>query len=134
MGAALTVFSENGNRTAIGKCLRSKPTAFVGLILYSLYLWHWPLLVFAKRCNVFGLTTQDKIAVVGVSFLAAVLSWRFVEMPFCRRGTIKRQILFTAMAIVMTCAVALGLFGYSSHGWPSRALVPQGQQIQILVF
>jgi peptidoglycan/LPS O-acetylase OafA/YrhL len=56
---------------------------FVGLISYSLYLWHWPIIVFFTQYK--GqeqITPWDRWLIVAASLLAAAASWRFVEQPF----------------------------------------------------
>ena len=68
--------------------LSIRPIVFVGLISYSLYLWHWPLIVFQRTDALFfnelsGLTRTALIAaMIGIAFL----SWKFVEMPFRAKG------------------------------------------------
>jgi peptidoglycan/LPS O-acetylase OafA/YrhL len=59
-------------------------TAFVriGLISYPLYLWHWPLLVFFGIIKFAPLTLLDRGLVVGLSFVLAWLTYRFIEIPF----------------------------------------------------
>jgi peptidoglycan/LPS O-acetylase OafA/YrhL len=120
-GAALVIYSGNGCETTIGKVLGLRPLVFIGLISYSLYLWHWPLLVFAQVWNIDELTAGQKGVIVVLSFLLAVLSWRFVELPFRRpAGVVRRIPLFGGAAAAITCFTLFGLFGYFSDGWPSR--------------
>ncbi len=54
----------------------------IGLISYPLYLWHWPLLVFFGIIKFAPLTLLDRGLVVGLSFVLAWLTYRFIEIPF----------------------------------------------------
>jgi hypothetical protein len=128
-GAALIIYSGSNGGTTICKLLSAAPLVFVGLISYSLYLWHWPLLVFAQFTKINALTPWQTIAVIALSFLMAILSWRFVELPFRKRaGVLPQKPLFIATGFAMSCFVAFGLFGHFSRGWPDR-LPPNAVQI-----
>lgn len=73
----------------VTRLLSLKPFVFVGLISYSLYLWHWPLLVFARHW--FTQTQLSALAtalIFALSFVLAILSWRFIERPFRRPNTL----------------------------------------------
>jgi hypothetical protein len=60
---------------------------FIGLVSYSLYLWHWPALVFTRLYLNRELATVEAVGVLLAAFAASVLSWRFVEQPIrSRRG------------------------------------------------
>jgi peptidoglycan/LPS O-acetylase OafA/YrhL len=132
VGAALVIYSATSSETIVSRLLAIPPLVFVGLISYSLYLWHWPLLVFAKFAQVTALTSWQTAAVVGLSFVMAIFSWRFVELPFRRRdGVFRRKPLFASAAFAMSCLVAFGLSGHFSHGWPRR--IPQ-EALQIAAF
>jgi peptidoglycan/LPS O-acetylase OafA/YrhL len=95
LGAALVIYAgEDDGTTLAGKVLSLWPLAFVGLISYSLYLWHWPLLVFARYWTIVPLTVWQSAAIVTTSFILAAFSWRYIEQPFLRkRPAIPRRIL-----------------------------------------
>lgn len=67
-----------------GKFLRSRPMVFIGLISYSLYLWHWPLLALARMRQAGPLSLGLTIALCLAAVVLAWLSYRFVERPFRR--------------------------------------------------
>jgi peptidoglycan/LPS O-acetylase OafA/YrhL len=62
--------------------LASRPMVRIGLISYPLYLWHWPLLVFFAIIKFAPLTLLERGLIVGLSFVLAWLTYRFVEIPF----------------------------------------------------
>ena len=93
---------------------------FVGLISYSLYLWHWPLLVFGRYWNITPLTGSQTSVLLLASVVLAVLSWAYVEKPFRRKGhPIPRPIVLAAATTAMSVAVVFGLTTLS-RGLPSR--------------
>ncbi len=86
LGAAGILYAGlDGRATVAGRGLSLLPFHFVGLISYSLYLWHWPLIVFNKIY--FGEETSPAVVagVILASFVLATLSWRYVEGPFRKK-------------------------------------------------
>lgn len=79
-GAALLLWSGIQSGAWTCRFLTLKPMVFVGLISYSLYLWHWPLIALAKYSSAYhGIA----VAVVFAGSLAlGYLSWRWIERPF----------------------------------------------------
>ncbi len=121
LGAALVIYAGEDERTTFAaKALSLWPLVFVGLISYSLYLWHWPLLVFARYWTIVPLTAWQSAAIVTTSFILAVFSWRYIEQPFRRkRAAIPRRALLASAATAMGIAVAFGVVP-GSRGWPTR--------------
>jgi peptidoglycan/LPS O-acetylase OafA/YrhL len=125
LGTALILYSGRNTPTVTRILLGTRPLVFVGLISYSLYLWHWPLLVFARFWNIYELSGPGTAVVVGVSLLAAICSWRFVESPFRKRGGVfDRKALFLAASGGTALAMAFALYGHFTRGWPDR--IPAG--------
>ncbi len=122
-GAALVLYACGGKRDAVvGRILSSRGLVFVGLISYSLYLWHWPVFTFARLYLWRGLTRLDTLALIGLSVLLSVASWRFVEQRFRKRSvTPGRSSALLWAAGVIYAFTMLGVFGHSSGGWPSRS-------------
>lgn len=120
LGAALLIAAGTCGLTATSRLLESKPMVFIGLISYSLYLWHWPLIIIGREG--FEITTssvQSKLIILTASFLAATASWRFVERPF-RRPTVSRKAIFVGAGagamIISAAATALII----TDGLPTR--------------
>lgn len=124
LGAALIILAGESGDSLVGRALSLKPAVFVGLISYSLYLWHWPVIVFQNMgfLLVTGVSSRMiKIACLLVSLVLATLSWKFVELPF--RGKQKlfsRGGVFKFAAATATIVTAIGLTTLMSHGFPSR--------------
>ncbi len=121
VGAALIIYTGMAANTLVGRLLSLKPVVFVGLISYSLYLWHWVIIVFAKHYLGRPLVGLEKIAVIVAAFLAASFTWKFVENPFRGRNAIgtRAWIFSGAAAIAMVFAVFGGL-ARATDGFPSR--------------
>jgi hypothetical protein len=133
LGAALIIAAGETGSSAVGRLLAWRPVAFIGLISYSLYLWHWPIIVFQRAggmlLNRADLTLGAKAFVAAVSIAVAALSWKFVEQPF-RKGAFRpgRRSLFAinGMASLGLAALAVGIV--VAHGLPGR-FPPQAQRM-----
>ena len=78
-----------GAQTRVARMLGLSPFVGIGLISYSLYLWHWPVIVFAQYATDATLSGWGSVAAIAASVLLAVLSWRFVERPVPRSGAVR---------------------------------------------
>lgn len=120
LGAALVIHAGAGGQSLAGRMLSWRPIVLTGLVSYSLYLWHWPLLVFAELLALRELGTAEAIGVLLLSGLLATLAWRYVEQPFRRRGFLSRPRLFAGAGLAMASALAAGAFLHLTDGLPSR--------------
>lgn len=85
LGTALAIYA--GTAPISGLLLRNPITVGIGLISYSVYLLHWPLIVFYSYYKFSPLTDAEKFWLCALTLIGAVLMYRFVELPFrVRRG------------------------------------------------
>jgi peptidoglycan/LPS O-acetylase OafA/YrhL len=120
LGAALVLWSGMSAAPAATAVLRSAPAVGVGLISYSLYLWHWPALTFAREFTQRDLSPGETVAILALSAGLAVATWRFVEQPWRRRpvGRPGRALALTLSPLLVF--VALGGAIFAAHGLPMR--------------
>ncbi len=108
-------------QTIIGRLLSTKPLVAVGLVSYSAYLWHQPLLVFARHR---ALNEPSKFTYAILAFLSiplAYLSWRYVEKPFRTKGVFNRKSIFTYSIIGSGIFITIGLIGHLTNGFDGRS-------------
>jgi len=84
IGAALLISSGSRGNPFTKRVLSVAPLVGIGLISYSLYLWHWPIIVFTEYVLFRPLRTHEIVLVICATVAIAVLSWRYVERPFRR--------------------------------------------------
>jgi peptidoglycan/LPS O-acetylase OafA/YrhL len=120
-GTALVILACGGNATWTGRLLSVGWVRFIGLVSYSLYLWHWPLIVFWRFWRIAPPTAAETAGVVAASFAAATLSWWLVERPFRKRTLLARRgSLFAAGLAAMAVAVVAGVGTVRLGGLPGR--------------
>jgi peptidoglycan/LPS O-acetylase OafA/YrhL len=100
--ALIILFAGKGTRTA--RLLSIRPLVGVGLISYSLYLWHQPLFAFARVYSAHAPSQSVMLCLAALSLPLAFLSWRFVEEPFRRK---QGRLLPTAPAMLNASAAAI---------------------------
>ncbi|UWR39465.1 acyltransferase (plasmid) [Sulfitobacter sp. W074] len=107
--ALLFVGVKNEDQTRL---LTNRPARYVGNISYSLYLWHWPFLAFGLLAP-YSLWANPVVSICS-AFLAAILSYHFVEQPFQRVKTPQPKLWHFAGAFAsVLCVIALVAAGNS---------------------
>ena len=116
VGAALLLSA--GERSFLNRyLLGSRPMVWIGLISYPLYLWHWPLLSFARIDAQHPVQWRARIVLLAVSFLLAALTYLLVE----KRVRHRRHILVPGvLALVMALVAGQAFATYRANGFPSR--------------
>jgi peptidoglycan/LPS O-acetylase OafA/YrhL len=116
LGTAMLIGTRTStiNRVLLG----AKPMAAIGLVSYSWYLWHWPVLYFYRL-----FATPAGIVPIAALILGTLgcgyLSWRFVERPFRQRTVGRGQVLIRYAGLIGVIAAAGFLF-YKTNGWIGR--------------
>jgi hypothetical protein len=131
LGALLLIASGSHRQTAVARVLSTSPMVGIGLISYSLYLWHWPLLSFARYHFDRPLQWEEVAVILALTLAAAVITYRFVERPL-RRMTwfAPRRVVATGIA----CLAAFALAGFrmeKDRGWALN-LHPEIRQLDAI--
>ena len=126
LGAALLVRAGPGawiNR----RVLANPAMVFVGLISYPLYLWHWPLLTYARIVHGGEPPVAFRLGLLALSVLLAWLTYEAIEKPI-RFSRISRRAV-PALATAMSAMLALGVFAFQARLLPESAANPQLAEI-----
>lgn len=100
--------------------LSNRISVFIGLLSYSLYLWHQPVFAYLRIYSREQPGPFSFLVLLPIIFLASYLSWRFIETPFRNKTLIKRRGVFIFSAGFSFLFVALGLYLNNSYGMPLR--------------
>jgi peptidoglycan/LPS O-acetylase OafA/YrhL len=138
VGSALIIGSGESGTSLVYRALALRPVVFIGLISYSLYLWHWPIIIMVQFALLFtqtmvmpdwfvDLTSSGHLGryvilfEVAASFALATLSWRFVERPFrIGRLRLSGKPLFALTGAVMLITIAFSTSAIFAKGFEGR--------------
>ena len=108
------------------RLLAAAPLRFLGKISYSLYLWHWPLLVLPLMFLERALTGVEVVASVAAAIGVSWLSWRFVEQPFRYGDRSRRATSWSAIRVGVAGILSVALFTQGlAAALPSSAVAVQ---------
>lgn len=122
LGTALIIlFATEG--TFVHRVLSLRGFVGVGLISYSAYLWHQPILAFYKSVRL-DVSAAEIPALLAVVLVLAWLSWRFVERPFRNSSAIPAAQVFRLSAVGLTSLAAVGAVLTLEEGHEGRRTYP----------
>lgn len=106
-------------RNALNLILSFKPLVFVGLLSYSLYLWHYPIFSFIKLSSIDINSIHEYLILILFIFFVSIVSYYFVEQPFRNKRLISAKFLFIYLSsiiliIFLFCFHAIKNKGYST--------------------
>ena len=116
LGTAILIYQ---NDTIIHKMLKNKIFVYLGLISYSLYLYHWPVLIFYSWFNIVELEIFTKIYLIALSFILSAINYHTIEKIFKNGVKLSKYVnfaylFFFIIAISFTYQIIL------NKGYPNR--------------
>lgn len=103
LGTAAIISATTAPHFGPNAILSLRPMVWVGDLSYSLYLWHWPLIVFATFLLGGVLPAPAAVVVIAISILLAILSRRYVEEPWMRRAKVWRRPVRRSLQLGVAC-------------------------------
>ncbi len=107
-------------KTIIHNLLSLKFFVGIGLISYSAYLWHQPLLAFARHRLLEDVSDLILITLCLTSLVMGWLSWKFVEAPFRSRLIFSRNFVFRFTIVGFSIFSLIGIYAHLSNGFVNR--------------
>ena len=120
-GAMLVIFSGANGSNTLSRVLTNAPMQWMGAISYSLYLWHWPVIVFYKIVMGPILSFADSVVVLTISILLACASWYCLENGFRNKiNSLSSKSITTAAVIATLSLISFGGVFHFTQGLPDR--------------
>lgn len=116
LGAVLIIVFSGKNGIS-GRILTNKSVVYIGLISYSLYLWHYPIFVFARYILVNDLTNSNYLFLIFTSILLSAFSYRYIEQPFRNKNNYNRRFIFKFFLLLSIFFLIIGYVGDSTNGF-----------------
>jgi len=114
----------NDKKDLIIKFLSNRLMVGIGLISYSLYLWHHPILSFDKILNISNGDILIKICLIVLALILAICTYFFVEKPF------RQKKFYSTKKLIITLSISIFLF----LGILLNSLVPQKEKFPSMAF
>jgi len=118
----IIVFADS--KSFVGRILSHKILVFVGLISYSLYLWHHPLFAFLRLKSIGEPSAYLFTVAVSSTFILAFLTWKYVERPFRDKVRVTKASIFQSTVASIAIFFSVGLIGHFYKGFESRFDMP----------
>ena len=120
LGAAAIMHAGASGPSLAGRLLQWRPVVYIGLISYSLYLWHWPLIVLTRYAMGMESITPYIPALFAASLALGSLSYHFIEQPFRRGMRVTRRFVFSSSAMVASVLTLVSVVGLVRGGFVDR--------------
>ncbi len=118
LGTVLIIWFANEN-DLVTKFLSSKLLVGIGLISYSLYLWHYPIFAFG-RINNFNSSSFDKLGWILLTFILSIASYFLIEKPFRSKYTISRKTMYISLLVAIAIVAMYSFYSIQNNGIKER--------------
>ena len=118
IGLGLILFKKINEKNFLYNFFKIKPLIFTGLISYSLYLWHWPIISFLKYIYIEGIPYYIIFLSLVLIFILSILSWQFIEQPFLYKYSNSTSIKFIVISFSLLLVTSVAIISFNNI--PSR--------------
>lgn len=129
---SVLIFLDLSTNSPAKRILSSPFCVYLGKISYSLYLWHWPVVVAVKWMNSGFSTLVEGIIVVTITLLLSAFSYRYIETPFRNPQRFNQKKIFTlgisSMAALAGVAVVMAYIGNGKIVDPDGSIAARYKQ------
>jgi len=120
LGTALIILYSVNTTDLVGKVFSWKPIVGVGLISYSMYLWHYPLFAFARIADTNGLHNNEKIWLILFTFVLSIVSYFLIEKPFRNKQFINVKKFSVAILLLLIAVLGMNWKVIETKGFEER--------------
>lgn len=120
VAGTLLIILNGQHRNPVNALLSLRPMVGLGLISYSLYLWHWPVVTLWTYYQNGETGPADVIGWLVLSLALAWVSWRYVELPFRQKLRLPRRYVVGGMVAASATLLAIGGLIFRADGFPDR--------------
>ena len=120
LGTALIILYSVNKTDLVGKVLSWKPIVGVGLISYSMYLWHYPLFAFARIADTNGLHNDEKYLLILFTFVLSIVSYFVIEKPFRNKQFLNVKKFSVAIMLLLIAVLGLNWKVIETKGFEER--------------
>jgi peptidoglycan/LPS O-acetylase OafA/YrhL len=125
LGSAALIYAGSCHQGFVSRLMSLEPLRRIGQMSYSMYLWHWPMIVF--YAYLFPFRNVEKIGLLAAIFIVSYLSWRFIEQPFRHSKDTSqktRTFVWAGLAMAGAALLALNIFAIANA---LRPISPQAE-------
>lgn len=112
IGAVLVILDQNNRNSFLNRMLASSPMVYIGKLSYSLYLWHWPIIVFSREFFSDSSRIIVNIIVIAMTICFSLLSYYFVEKTTRHH---KYALPFIVLAVVISLIFSSYLYSFGKY-------------------
>lgn len=119
LGTALIIIA--GNNGYGSRLLAMRPLYGTGLISYSMYLWHWPIIAYFHYLYL-PISLTLGIVILLVTYLLSFLSWKYIELPFRAIGNKKGflEVFIKILILPLVMVIGIVIFIKATNGISQR--------------
>ena len=98
------------------KLMECRSVVYVGVISFSLYMWHQPVLAFSRYAIFSEIGAGEAVLLIGVTFVLSAVSYRYIEQPFRRARSTSRRVAMGFVSLLFVATTSVGLWLHFAGG------------------